>query len=211
MSTRTRFTVVAAAAFVALGLAGCATHTSPSATPKTTTQEPAPAASTPATTTPASPSPSTSAPATTGTGTGTVGACTTANLTASIAQGSGGAAGSVYVTLVLTNKGAASCTLQGWPGTSLVGGGTGVQIGAAAKFDTSSAHGVVTLASGSSAKSTLQYVQAANYDASKCQPEKGDGFRVYPPGQKASLFAKYPYVTGCKSTSVSLFTVGALQ
>ncbi|MCU1529986.1 MAG: hypothetical protein JWP75_3749 [Frondihabitans sp.] len=205
MSTRTRITLVAAAAFVAVGLAGCSSNGTPTATgTSTVSQAPSSPASTPATT-------PTTPPATTGTGSGSgSGQCATANLTGSYTNSSG-TAGSTYLDIVLTNKGTGSCTIQGWPGVSIVGGGNGTQIGQAAAFDRTSAHGTVTLASGATAKAQLRIVQAGNYDASTCVPEKGDGVRVYPPGQKASLYIALPNVTGCKSTSVSLLTVQAFR
>ena len=116
------------------------------------------------------------------------------------------------MTLVLTNKSTSACTLQGWPGVSFVGGGNGTQIGQAAAFDKTSSHAVVTLAgSGGTAKSTLRIVQAGNYSAADCKPTKADGFRVYPPGQKASIFASKTGFTACASTAVSLLTVSGLK
>jgi hypothetical protein len=210
MSTRTRITLIAAAAFVAVGLAGCSSGGSPTATAtKTVTQDPAPSTSAPVTT-PTTPAPTTGSSS--GSGGTAAGECTTANLTGSttIANG-GGAAGSTYIDIVLTNKGSASCTVQGWPGVSIVGGGNGTQIGQPAVLDRTSAHGTVTLASGAAAKAQLRIVSAGAYDASTCQPEAGDGYRVYPPGQKASLFISASGVEGCKSTAVSLLTVQAFQ
>lgn len=136
--------------------------------------------------------------------------CDTSKLTGSIAAGGGGAAGSIGVTLVLTNTGQAACTLQGWPGVSLVGDGNGTQLGNAATFDRSSAHPTVTLAPGGSAHAPLQIGQAYNYAASACSPKTADGFRVYPPGSRSSLFISDPNVVACTSTSVSLLTVGGL-
>ncbi|ROQ37164.1 uncharacterized protein DUF4232 [Frondihabitans sp. PhB188] len=213
MRTRTTFTVLALSALTVAGLAGCSSSNDaaePTATETvTTTAEPTTPATTPTPSESVSATPTKTTPA--GGGGTTVSSCTSSNLAASIAEGDGGAAGTIGITLVLTNKGSASCTLQGWPGVSLVGGGTGTQIGAAAKFDRTTPHGTVTLASGSTAKADLRYLQAGNFDRAKCKPTATDGFRVYPPGQKASVFAAYKGVTGCKSTSVQLLTVGALQ
>jgi hypothetical protein len=209
MSTRTRLALVALVSLAGLGLAGCSgTHTSPAETPGN--------ASAPASTAPSAPATDGTTPmptATTGTGTGSGGtatACTTTNLRAT-AGPSDGTAGSVYVKIVLTNAGGASCTLQGWPGVSFVGNGNGSQIGKAAAFDRTSAHPTVTLAPSKTASAQLRIVQAGNYDAAQCKPTTADGFRVYPPGQTASLFVKDAGVAACASTSVSLLTVGALQ
>ncbi|ARC55558.1 hypothetical protein AS850_00515 [Frondihabitans sp. 762G35] len=211
MSTRTRFAVVALVSLAGLGLAGCSgTSTAPAETPVTASAPASTAPSTPATDG-TSPMPTTSTGTGTGTGTsGSTAACTTTNLRAT-AGPNDGAAGSVYVKIVLTNAGSASCTLQGWPGVSFVGNGNGSQIGKAAAFDRTSAHPTVTLAPGKTASAQLRIVQAGVYDATECKPTTADGFRVYPPGQTASLFVKDAGVAACASSSVSLLTVGALQ
>lgn len=210
MRTTTRLTVLAVAALATAGLAGCSAKSDSSNAPtatKTVTAAPAPAPAT------SSATPSASSTATTAPGSGTaIGACTAAHLSASIAANAGGgAAGSTYVSIVLTNSGPASCTLQGWPGVSFVGGGNGTQLGQAAVFDKTSPHPTVTIAPSGSAKSTLRVVQAANYSSADCKPTKIDGFRIYAPGQKASLFAANTRFTACASKSVSLLTVSALQ
>jgi hypothetical protein len=206
MRTTTRFTVIAIACLAVAGLAGCSAKSDSATTPtatKTVTTAPAPSTST---STP--PSPSTSSTPSTQPA---ILECTSANLTAAILNNAGGgAAGSTYVSLVLTNKGTTSCTLQGWPGVSFVGHGNGTQIGQAAAFDKTSPHPTVTLAPAGSAKSTLRIVQAGNYSAADCTPTKADGFRVYPPGQKASIFATKAGFTACAKTSVSLLTVSEL-
>lgn len=138
------------------------------------------------------------------------GQCDTAKLTGSIGQGGGGAAGSVEVTLVLTNTGTTPCALQGWPGVSFVGDGNGTQLGKAADFDRSTPHPTVNLAPGGTATAPLKIAQALNYSTSDCQPKPADGFRVYPPGSKESLFIKDADVTACTSDTISLLTVGAL-
>jgi hypothetical protein len=138
------------------------------------------------------------------------GQCDTAGLTGSITSGGGGAAGSVAVTIVLTNNGAKACTLQGWPGVSFVGDGNGTQLGASAEQDQSAAHPTVSLAPGGTATAPLRIAQALNYSSDTCNPQKPDGLRVYPPGSTAALFVKYTDMTACASKAVSLLTVGAL-
>jgi len=198
MTTKTILRVGAPAsvalAFV-LAVAGCAT---PSTAPTTGS------AST-------STSPSSSPrPTATTTATPIEGQCDTGNLAGTIGQGGGGAAGSVEVTLVLTNNGSAECSLQGWPGVSFVGDGNGTQLGAAAQFDRSTPHPTVVLQPGGSAQAPLKIVQAGNYSESDCKPTPADGFRVYPPGSTESLFVEDQGRTACASESVQLLTVGAL-
>jgi hypothetical protein len=155
---------------------------------------------------------STSRPTPTSTATATPidGQCDTGDLSGTIAQGGGGAAGSVEVTLVLTNNGSSECSLQGWPGVSFVGDGNGTQLGAAAQFDRSTPHPTVVLQPGGTAQAPLRITQALNYPEADCAPKQADGFRVYPPGATESLFVKDASVTACTKDSVSLLTVGAL-
>jgi hypothetical protein len=138
------------------------------------------------------------------------GRCATGSLTGSIEPGSGGAAGSTYVHLALRNTGSTTCTLQGWPGVSFVGGGSGEQIGAAATRDESSAHPTVTLAPGATAVAPLKITQAGNYPTAKCDPVAADGFRVYPPGSTESLLVRDAGVTACRSTDAGLLNVQGL-
>lgn len=214
MSTLKKITLVSATVFTAVGLVtglvGCSSTpmatktvtTAPSSTPTVTT-------SPSSTATPSSPTPvATGAGGTDGTP--PVTACTTAELAGSIVAGSGGAAGSTYVDLALTNKGTSACALQGWPGVSFVGSGNGTQIGAAAKFDRSSAHPTITVVAGGNAKAVVQIVQAGNYNSATCSPVTADGFRVYPPGQKASLYIAHS-APACRAKNVDLLTVGAFH
>ena len=137
------------------------------------------------------------------------GQCDTGKLSGAIGQGGGGAAGSVEVSIVLTNNGSSECSLQGWPGVSFVGDGNGTQLGAAAQLDRTKPHPTVVLQPGGTAQAPLRIVQALNYSESECKPKPADGFRVYPPGSTESLFIKDAGVTACTSDSVSLLTVGA--
>ena len=139
-----------------------------------------------------------------------VGQCDAASLSGSIGQGTGGAAGSVGVTIVLTNTGSSACTLQGWPGVSFVGDSNGTQLGAAAGLDHSAPHPTVQLAPGGKAQAPLRLTQALNYPQSDCQPVKADGFRVYPPGSTQAVFIADTAYTACTSQAIVLLTVGAL-
>lgn len=112
--------------------------------------------------------------------------------------------------LVLRNTGSATCTLQGWPGVSFVGDTDGTQLGNAATQDRASAHPTVTLASGQQAVAPLKITNAENYPSGQCDPVSPDGFRVYPPGSKQSLFVKATGYTACKSTDVTVLDVQAL-
>jgi hypothetical protein len=191
---RTIATTIGATALIGVALTACSAQNTTATTTLTTKPSAAAAATT----------------ADEGTGSLRSGQCTTPDLAASITPGDG-AAGHAGVVLVLTNTGTDSCTVQGWPGLSLVGGGNGTQIGAAADFDKTSPHGTVTLAAGGTAHAVVEVAEAGNYDAGSCRPTPADGFRIYPPGEKRSLFAADTDFQGCANTSLTLLTVGALQ
>jgi hypothetical protein len=199
--TRKRTLRVAGPAVVALSLAlamvGCGT---PNTAP--TTDSASPSASGSASSSPRPTSTTTAVPI--------EGQCDTGDLTGTIGKGGGGAAGSVEVTIVLTNNGSTECSLQGWPGVSFVGDGNGTQLGSAAEFDRSTPHPTVVLKPGGTAQAPLKITQALNYPEADCQPKPADGFRIYPPGSTESLFVTYGDVTACTSQSISLLAVGAL-
>lgn len=196
VTARTIVTVALAAA-LAVGVAGCAPAANPSPSPTSSGSSTASASASPR-------------PTATSTSQPVDGQCATSQLSGSIGAGGGGAAGSVEVTLVLTNNGSAPCSLQGWPGVSFVGDGNGTQLGKPAAFDRSTPHATVVLQPGGTARAPLKIVQAMNYPEADCKPQKADGFRVYPPGSTESLFVKDDSVTACTTTTVDLLTVGAL-
>lgn len=136
-------------------------------------------------------------------------ACAVADLAGSIEPGSGGAAGSVVVHLALRNTGTTTCTVQGWPGVSFVGGGDGTQIGAPATLDRSAPHPTVSLAPGSTAVAPLKVTRAENVPSSDCSLVTPEGFRVYPPGSEQSLFVAATSYTACRSSDTQLLSVQA--
>lgn len=204
ITNRLAFTTAAAAAV--LFLAGCSTGTpqsqassTPAASPTSSASQPASSgaaagagASTP---TPAVPAPA--GPA----------LCKAAGLTATTDSTGGGAAGSVYMQLLLTNTGSEPCLLFGFAGVSLTAGADGDPIGAAAARDTTPPTEVL-LEPGQAGAATLRYTQARNYP--DCTVVAAAGFRVYPPEDTASLFVAQPR-DACSNAGINLLTVGAFQ
>ncbi|WP_298251782.1 DUF4232 domain-containing protein [uncultured Arthrobacter sp.] len=134
--------------------------------------------------------------------------CTAAQLGGAVeSRLGGGAAGSVYRTLRLTNISQADCTMAGYPGVSFVDA-AGNQLGAPA--DRADAAVVpVTLAPGTSVSTTLQQTNAQNYGAD-CGLTQAAGVRVYPPGATDSLILPQD-IAACSAGSIVLMTVGAVQ
>lgn len=178
---------------------------SASATSTSTTSS-APSAGTPSSSTPATP-PAT-LPATAG-GPGGTPICAASMLAGSLDASGGGAAGSVYMKLIVTNTSAASCTLYGFPGVSLVGYGNGTQLGAPADRDESNPPVTIALAPGAKAAAVLRYTNAQNY-MDRCAQVPADGFRVYPPSATDALFIASPR-TACSNADIKLLTIGAFQ
>ncbi len=135
--------------------------------------------------------------------------CTATSLSGSLDDSGGGAAGSVYMKLVLSNSGSADCILDGYPGVSLVKAGTIDPIGAPAERDPAApSNGPITLGPGQGATATLRYTQAGNYPG--CESEQADSVLVYPPSDTGHLEIAHP-LTACSNTDIKLLTIGAFQ
>ena len=196
-------TTAAAAALLFSGCGGSSTQAqsatsppSPSATE--TSQPPATSATAPESSAAAAPSTAKAGPQ----------LCKAASLTGTTDATGGGAAGSIYMQLILTNSGTEPCLLKGFAGVSLTAGADGEPIGAAATRDDSGPVTDVTLAPGKAGTATLRYTQAANYP--DCTKTPAAGFRVYPPNDPASLFIPQQ-LDACTNTEINLLTIGAFQ
>jgi len=171
-------------------------------TPGTSSASPTPSPASPS----PSPSPSSASPITTAPGAPAL--CKAATLSAATDASGGGAAGSVYMKLNLTNTGTAPCLLRGFPGVSLTANAEGEPIGAPATRDEANPVVDVLLAPGQTGTAVLRYTQAGNY--SDCTPVAAAGYRVYPPEDTASLFLPQP-VNACSNANIALLSVGAFQ
>ncbi|WIE54038.1 DUF4232 domain-containing protein [Curtobacterium sp. MCBD17_003] len=203
LRTRHRVLIAAATAtLVTVPLAGCAAgttsgphhHTAATVTSTVTPTVTTTPAASGATATPSAPAPATTA-ARSGPGT-RASTCTSSQLSAKTGErdgqqpGTGSGMSQQRVAIILTNTGATSCTLQGWPGVSYVGDGNGTQIGAPAKLDRGVPHPTVTLQHGAAAQAYIDIADAAVFDPAECKPVHPDGLRVYPPGSRTSIFLR---------------------
>lgn len=134
--------------------------------------------------------------------------CKAANLTVTEDSTGGGAAGSVYSKLILTNSGAEPCLLRGFPGVSLTADATGAPIGAPARQDGASPVADVLLAPGQAGAAEMRYTQAGNYP--DCTATQAAGYRIYPPEDTASLFLAEPR-NACANDEIELLTIGAFH
>ncbi|MHA7290943.1 DUF4232 domain-containing protein [Arthrobacter sp. MDT3-24] len=192
-------TAVAAAALMLTACGPSQPQTRGTTTPGTNSASPS--------TTPASPGASQS-PSSSGTTQAGPALCKAATLSAATDASGGGAAGSVYMKLNLTNTGTAPCLLKGYPGVSLTANADGAPIGAAATRDETTPVADVLLAPGQTGTAVLRYTQAANY--SDCTLTDAAGYRIYPPEDTASLFLPQP-TSACTNANIALLSVGAFQ
>ena len=196
-------TTAAAAALLLSGCGGSSTQTQSATSPPTTsasdTSQPATSTAAPV---------SSAAPASSQAAQAGPALCKAASLTGTTDSSGGGAAGSVYMQLILTNSGKEPCLLKGYAGVSLTAGADGQPIGAPATRDESAPVTDVLLAPGAAGTATLRYTQAANYP--NCTKTAAAGFRVYPPNDTASLFLAQP-LDACANTDINLLTIAAFQ
>lgn len=196
---------VVTAAGAALLLTACgpsqpqSQQTTPAAAPSTSSSSAAPTGTS---------APSSSPPASSNPIAGGTPLCQAANLTASTDASGGGAAGSVYMQLLLTNSGSTPCLLRGFPGVSLTADAGGAPIGAPATRDESTPVADVVLAPGTAGTARLRYTQARNYQ--DCTLTPAAGYRIYPPEDKASLFLPQP-TDACSDAGVALLSIGPFQ
>ncbi|MFF5284850.1 DUF4232 domain-containing protein [Streptomyces sp. NPDC013171] len=154
----------------------------------------------------ATPSPSGSAPSTGASR--PAGECTTGRLSAALTTPEP-AAGSIYATLVFTNKSSVPCTMTGYPGVSYVAQ-NGVQSGNAAVREPGTIT-TVTLQPGGRAKAQLRDANGiSGYDPAQCKLSPAEGLRIYPPDRTAALFV--PWKTEhCAGPTVHSLTIGPVR
>ena len=112
--------------------------------------------------------------------------CLSSNLTLSFGAGHG-TAGTSYQPIVFTNKGSAACELHGYPGVSF-DDASGTILGEPAAEDPGKKKTITLAAAGGQANALLRIPDAGNFPPSSCHKATSTQIRVYPPGEKVSLF-----------------------
>jgi Protein of unknown function (DUF4232) len=115
----------------------------------------------------------------------------------------GGAAGSVYYRIELTNLSTATCSIDGYPKVNAVDL-KGRRIGAFAQHEPGKKAAKVTLAPGQSASATLRIVDALNFPAEKCKATTAAGLRVGIPGGSGNKIAPLVFETCVRSATRTL-------
>ena len=197
-------TTTAAASLLLIAACG------PSPSPAGTSSAPPTSASPSASASPSSSATSSSSPSAQPTSAAPAGPseCKAASLTATTDSTGGGAAGSIYEKLILTNSGSAPCILEGFAGVSLTADASGAPIGEPATRETTTPVTKIELAPGKAAWAELRYTQAGNYG--DCTKVAAAGYRVYPPNDTASLFIAEPH-DACSNAGIKLLSITAFQ
>lgn len=130
--------------------------------------------------------------------------CTASHLKVSLGQPQG-TAGTSYMDVALTNTGAGSCTLSGYP-TVFLTNSNGAVLGAGAAANASSAPTKLIMAHNASVHAVVEFPNAANFQSGVCS-SASNGLEVYPPGLTTSLqipFTQY----SCPGFSVTSLKAG---
>ncbi len=176
----TRFAALAVTGAVGLGTAACTSaRTLDSRTPS---------------------SPEARAGVTTTVTTTVVSACSTDDLKAAVEPRDAGA-GSRFYEISLTNTGSEPCRVSGYPGVSVVGHGDGTQLGQDARRSGDAGEATV-LIPGAHAVATLQAVNIGTDGGplgGECDAVAADGWRIYPPDSRESVFVQQQGLTACRS------------
>lgn len=139
-----------------------------------------------------------------------VASCSTSSLSAEVAPAEGGgAAGSVYWDVTLTNTGTEACTLTGYPGVSFEDE-AGAQVGEPADRDSSDGGAaIVRLEPGDSAEAPLRVTNPGVIEG--CTSVTSSSVVIYPPDQTDALTVS-AQVQVCQekvSTTIGVFAAGA--
>lgn len=115
----------------------------------------------------------------------------------------GGAAGSVFYRIQLTNLSTATCTVHGYPKVNAVDL-KGRRVGAFATHERGKAARKVTLAPGQSASARLRIVDALNFPADRCKATTAAGLRVRIPGGQGNKVAPLAFETCVRAITKTL-------
>lgn len=133
--------------------------------------------------------------------------CNADELSISLGDGEGAAAGSRSLSIIFTNTGTRECTLGGYPGVSLVND-NGNQIGSPAERMSSTDEKTITLQQNGSASALVTYPVEANFDAGTCK-DGATKLRVYPPNDYGYISIASPVTGWCPGFQVGPVTAAS--
>lgn len=130
--------------------------------------------------------------------------CTASQLSLAVGAANG-TAGTSYVPLVFTNISKTPCSLEGFPGVSLISA-AGPTLGQPATRDLNKTIEPIIITPNSKAHTTISVPDPGKYPPGACSPQSAS-VKVYPPNQTAALTAKFA-AAYCGSWIVEPVTAG---
>ncbi|HSX35353.1 MAG TPA: DUF4232 domain-containing protein [Patescibacteria group bacterium] len=132
--------------------------------------------------------------------------CASSDMT--LAQGAAeGTAGTIYKHAVITNNGAASCTLAGYPSVSMTDAGS-IVLGSSATDNPLYSPATITLGSGGQAHVVLGFPQAGNFSDPNSCTAASVNLQLYLPDDTTPLTTAW-VDHRCPGFSVTVFQSGA--
>jgi hypothetical protein len=120
----------------------------------------------------------------------------------------GAGAGNIDYSVTFTNTGQSSCELRGYPGVSVVSGGS--QVGASAKETSGASVETITIQPGSSISAALRAVNVADGGGplgDSCQSTTGDAWQIYPPHSFVAVEVSAPGLAACGNAGTDFLTI----
>lgn len=131
--------------------------------------------------------------------------CSSSHLKLSLGQPQG-TAGTSYMDMILTNTGAGSCKVNGYPAVFLADS-NGIIQGLGAATSSTQAPVNITLASNKTAHSLLGFPDEANFQSGDCS-KASKLLKLYPPGQTTALQTPFTQYS-CPGFSVTALQPGS--
>lgn len=138
--------------------------------------------------------------------------CSADDLKTTVDQGDS-SAGQLHFTVTFANTSDDACTLDGHPGVSAVGDHDGTQIGDSATREGKAGKAVVLIPN---AHATAD-IQAVNIGddggplGDSCNATKADGWRIYPPGSKTSIYVEQDGLKVCADKDADWLSVSVVK
>jgi hypothetical protein len=101
-----------------------------------------------------------------------------------------------YQVIDFTNRGSATCFLEGYPGVSLAAGAPAVPLGLPARHNPSVPERAITLKPGAVANALLQITDARQLARAACDPVPAQDLIIYLPDGSSPVKVRYP-TTAC--------------
>ncbi len=120
-----------------------------------------------------------------------------------------GTSNTTYQVIDFTNRGSASCVLDGYPGVNLAGGTPVAPIGLPAAHTAFAPAKEIILQAGAVANALLQITNARDYSSAKCGPVQAQYLVIYLPNNAGQV--KVPYGSTACSRAVQMLQISSVS